>query len=360
MPWQTPTLSELRTQGRDYVTGKLGSGALVPNSPTRVMSDNNAGLVFLTLLYLDWLAKQLMADTAEEEWLHRHAEIWLGGWKQATFAAGALTATGTIGKLIPAGTVLVQGQVRYEADHDVTLGGGPTNVDVTAIDAGAAGNLEPGTKVSLVAGISGVDGALTVVTLEGGTDAETDDELRIRVLDRIRQPPMGGDANDYAAWALQVPGVTRAWASPLEMGMGTVTVRFMMDDLRAGAGGFPEPGDVATVQAYLDTKRPVAVKDFFVEAPIAEPVSFTISNLDGDSAATRAAITASVTKMLADRAKPAYALNGVAQNAQTIFAAWVSAAILDADGVISFDLTMADHVMPDKGHIGVLGTITYA
>jgi uncharacterized phage protein gp47/JayE len=72
-----------------------------------------------------------------------------------------------------------------------------------------------------------------VVQLTGGTDQETDDELRLRVLTRIRQPPMGGDADDYVAWALAVPGVTRAWCSPLEMGIGTVTVRVMCDDLRA-------------------------------------------------------------------------------------------------------------------------------
>ena len=81
--------------------------------------------------------------------------------------------------------------------------------------------------------------------LDGGTDEETDEELRARVLRRIRQPPMGGDAYDYVAWALAVPGVTRAWCSPLEMGIGTVTVRFMMDDLRADNDGFPIADDIA-------------------------------------------------------------------------------------------------------------------
>jgi len=38
----------------------------------------------------------------------------------------------------------------------------------------------------------------------------------------------------------------------------------------------------------------------------------------------------------------------------------VSDAILQTPGVISFDLTMADHPMPDNGHIAVMGTATYA
>ena len=116
--------------------------------------------------------------------------------------------------------------------------------------------------------------------MTGGADQETDDELRVRVLDRIRKPPMGGDADDYVAWALSVAGVTRAWCSPLEMGMGTVTVRFMCDDLRASNGGFPNASDVAAVQAFLDTVRPVAVKDIFVLAPTPQPISLAVRDLD--------------------------------------------------------------------------------
>ena len=35
------------------------------NSVMRILSDSNAGLAHLTLLYLDWLAKQLMVDTSD-------------------------------------------------------------------------------------------------------------------------------------------------------------------------------------------------------------------------------------------------------------------------------------------------------
>lgn len=70
-------------------------------------------------------------------------------------------------------------------------------------------------------------------------------------------------------------------------------------------------------------------------------------------------IASAVTSMLKDRAKPAYSLNGVAQDAQTIYATWVSDSILDASGIESFTLTMSDQVMPDKGSMAVLGTISY-
>ncbi len=361
MSWNTPDLATLRKRGRDQMISATQLGSIIPNSPLRIMTDGNSGMAHLTLQYLDWLSKQLLPDTAEGEWLDRHASIWLTtGRKQATYSSGSATFTGTAGAVVPAGTELSNGAITFQTPADITIGPSGTAGNIAAQTAGTAGNLDVGTSLSITTAISGVDGSATVISLTGGTDAESDSSLRNRVLDRIQKPPQGGDADDYVAWTLEVPGVTRAWCSPLEMGPGTVTVRFMMDDLRASNNGLPTSGDIATVAAYLDTVRPVATRDRFVLAPTLYPINFTVSNLLNDSASTRASIANAVTAMLKDRAKPAYSLNGVGQPAQTIFAAWVSDAILGASGVESFTLTMADQVMPNSGCMAVLGTITYA
>src|SRR5215470_17608058 len=112
MPWTTPTLDDLRALNRDNVTAKLRSGPMIPNSVLRVMSDSNAGLAYLTLLYIGWLARQLLPDTSEQEWLDRFGTIWLTnadgsrGRKTATYAAGVATVTGLIGTVLPSGTQL--------------------------------------------------------------------------------------------------------------------------------------------------------------------------------------------------------------------------------------------------------------
>lgn len=362
MPWSTPTLGELRRLNRDHIAAFLpGADASVPNSVLRVLSDANAGLAALTLQYLDWLARQLMVDTAELEWLDRFGQIWLGGRKAATFAEGTALLEGTAGTIVPTGTRLTQSgnAIEYETTAEVTLTGSPTTVALTALTAGVAGNQPAGSSLTVSTAISGLNAAAESGEIEGGVDAESDENLRARILDRIRKPPMGGDADDYVAWALEVPGVTRAWTSPMEMGAGSVTVRFMMDELRADNDGFPLPDDVEAVQAHIDSLRPVTVKDLFVLAPIPEPIDFTIDNLVLDSAETRFNLEAAVAVMLNERARPAFAVNGVAQDAQTIHREWVSAAVLSASGVESFDLTMTDHVMPSKGHIAVPGTVTY-
>lgn len=147
------------------------------------------------------------------------------------------------------------------------------------------------------------------------------------------------------------------------MGIGCITVRVMMDALRVTespmTNGFPLENDLLAVKDYIDQKRPVTVKDCFVESPIPEPISFTISNLSEDTASVRAAIAVSVEEMLHDKAAPAYMVDGVMRGAQTIYASWVSEAISNAAGVDYFDLTMTDHAMPDNGHMAVLGSITF-
>ena len=355
MPWSTPTLRDVRSIVRDNVRASLpGADASVPNSVLRVLSDNQGALCHLTLQYLDWLALQLLPDTAEHEWLDRHGDIWLvnfdgtTGRKMATFATGTVSFTGTSGTVVPLGARLEGGQnVAYETTAEITIGTVPTEAPVRALDAGSIGNVAAGETLSLSSSVPGADSGVTVVALDGGTDTETDDQLRSRILQRIRNPPMGGSEADYVTWALAVPGVTRAWAAP-EQGPGTITVRFLMDDLRADDDGWPTSADIQTVADYIDRKRPVTVMGTYVVAPIKQFIDITV--LDLVPASAEGAVEASIREMLFAKAAPG----------QTIYAAWVSYAIMAAPGVESFTLvTTSDYVMPSLGHMAVLGTLLF-
>lgn len=370
MPWITPTLRQTRELVRGEITSRLAGASFIGNSVLRVMADATAGMAHLVLRFIQWLSLQLLPDTAETEWLDRHGDIWLTnsdfttGRKVATLAEGSVTMTGIVDTVVPLGTRMGSDTTVYETIQQATIGVTATEILVRAIDAGVAGNLNPDDRIALTDPIAGLDNLVVIVTMLGGVDQETDDELRVRVLERIREPPMGGDSEDYVAWALQVPGVTRAWSAPLEMGMGTVTVRFMMDDLRATddplTDGFPNDTDVSDVTTYLNSKRPVAVKDFFVVAPIPEPIDFALANLSAFDASTVQNIFDSVRGMLRDRAKPAHAIDGVYIAAQTIYEAWINEAVLSAlDEEGHFNLAFNDHDMPTPGHMAVIGTITY-
>jgi len=367
MPWTTPTLYQVRTMIRDDITASLSGAAVVGNTVLRVMADAQAGLARLILKYLDWLALMLMPDTATDIWLDRHAQIWLPvnadgsiGRKNATQASGTVGFTGVPGVMIPEGSVLVSptGQT-YETLEFKALpdaGAQPLEVAVKSINPGADQNQPVGTVLAQAAPISGIDSAVNVIDLRGGTDVETDEALRARVLARIRQPPMGGCAYDYEQWTMSIPSVTRAWCAPRELGMGTVTIRFMTDALRADTGGFPTADDIAAVFEYLNRKRPVAVRDFFVQAPVPEPINFNLA-LVNDSLTARNQVATAVDAMLKERAMPAHQVNGQLVAGTTIYASWVAEAINRVTN--EFELDMGDHVMPHNGSLAVLGTISY-
>jgi len=368
MPWDTPTLRQTRELVRDSVNASLpGADANVPNSVLRVMSDNQGALCHLTLQYVDWLALQLLPDTAETEWLDRHGQIWLvnsdgsTGRKMATLAQGTAEFVALVdGTVVPQGTLMQSGanapptstntNLMFETLADITTSAAaPVTGQIRAVDAGAIGNLPTGSALALSPGVPGVASTVTVVDLTGGTDDETDDELRYRVLHRIQMPPLGGATQDYVGWALAVPGVTRAWAA-VEQGIGTMTVRFMMDDLRADNDGFPEPEDIDAVGAYVDKMRPVTVKDCFVAAPIKQFIDVDITNLVPNTDEVKAEIEAQLRDMLFKVAAPG----------QTIFASWINYAIMSAPNVVSYRLVNDDdQVMDNLGSMAVLGTINY-
>lgn len=329
---------------------------MVGNSVLRVMADATAALTHLTLRYLDWLALQFLPDTAETEWIDRHGIIWLVnsdktvGRKSATLATGLATVTGTAGIQLPISTQLISNNgVNFETTEIIVINTVATPVRIRATNPGIIGNLLPGEPLSFVLEMVEVDNIATVVELHGGTDEETDEDLRQRVLKRIRQPPMGGAVYDYEAWALAVPGVTRAWAAQ-EMGIGTATVRFMMDDKRADNNGVPLEEDIIDVTKYIDYRRPVAVKDTFVVAPVKQQITVTIAELDPDTPSVRQEIEDSLLLMLRTLAKPG----------QTIFAAWKTYAIMNTSAIVSFQLVNdEDDLMESVGHIAVLENVVY-
>lgn len=358
MPWTTPKLKDVRRLTRDYVLSQLGAKAMVPNSALRIMSDTMAGLAHLTMLYLDWLAKQLLPDTAEREWLDRHGAIWLvnadgsKGRKAATYAGGTVEFAGTTTPIvIPVGTTLSGSNgVSYQTVTEGVIGaGGLGNAEAIALTAGTVGNLPDG----MVMGIDNPPNTITGATLHGdmtgGVDQESDDQLRERILFRIQNPPMGGSQADYVRWAMAVPGVTRAWAA-VEIGPGTMTVRFLMDDMYPDNHGLPTAADVAVVNDYIDSKRPVTVKDCFVFAPILFFYDITIRNLANDDPTVRGRIEASIKDLELRRSIPG----------QTWYRSWVDEAISQAVGEETHELEYETTAMPAPGYMPCLGTVLYA
>lgn len=305
MPLVRPTLEEAINAVRgDFAVRFPGADTRTRRSPLDVFA-RVIGYVHHTLYgWLEWLAGQLLPDTAEADWLVRHGALWGISRKTAAFATGTVIVSGTTGTLVPEGTVWQRADgVQYVQNTATTIGiGGSAETTVTALVAGASGDAAAATPLNILSPIAGIVSMAVVGALGigAGADAETDTALRARVLARIKAPPHGGNAGDYQAWALAVPGVTRAWPQPLGNGPGTVIVRFMMDDTYAD--GIPGPVDVAVVEAAIDAVRPVTAL-VTCAAPAAVPLAVDI-RLAPDSAAVRTAVEAELRDLIRREAVP--------------------------------------------------------
>jgi uncharacterized phage protein gp47/JayE len=304
MPFNRPTLPALIERAESAIDTRLtGADARLRRSNLNVLARVNAAGDHHLHGHLDIIAKQVIVDSADKDVLERHARIWVPpGRLPAAPAVGSATAVGTTGAVVPAGTVYVRndGQ-RYATTAEVEVVDGVATLPLEAEEAGQDGNADAGITLSAASPLPGVNAKVTVTedALTGGADIEKDDNLLARILDRIQEPPMGGSKADYVKWAKEVPGVTRAWCSPREMGDGTVTVRFVRD---GDASPIPDAAEVDAVYAHIDEQRP-AGGQLFVVAPIEQPVVFQIQ-LIPNTAAAKAAVEASLRDLFLREAEP--------------------------------------------------------
>lgn len=346
-----PTLTEIIDRVLSDLSSRMigTDGAVLRRSVLGALGRALAGASHELHGRLDYLARQITVDTADAEYLERWASVWGVRRRAASYAVGSVTFTGVNGSTIPSGTVLRrQDGAQIEMTAAGTIASGTATVAARARVAGAAGNTVASAALVLVSPVSGVSSSATVAAggLVAGSDTESDDALRARVLQRIREPPQGGAERDYRAWALEVPGVTRVWVAPRELGAGTVTVRFVRD---GDPSIIPDAGEVAVVADYIEQRRPVTA-EVYVLPPV--PLALNLSiQISPNTAAVRAAIEAELRDLLQREAEP----GGV------ILVSHIREAISAAPG--EFDhvlLVPGGNVLQGPGEIAVLGTITWA
>lgn len=346
MPFSRPTLAELKTRIlADLVSRMELSGGTMRRSVAGVISTVFAGISHLQHAHLDWISKQVFVKTAETEYLEdHHASIYGIRRKAAASASGNIIFTGSAGSVVPAGTVLK----RSDGAFFITTNDGLESVPVTAQDAGSAGNTDAGTVLTLISPISGIVSNATVAYggLTSGADTETDNELRSRVIQRIQNPPMGGSNQDYVRWALEVPGVTRAWTFPLWLGLGTVGLTFVRDN---DASLIPDAAEIAAVQNYIDVSYRPVTAHLTVFAPTAKFVNITMT-VSPSTDAVKQAIHDELAEFFAREAEPG----------STLYISRISEAISSALSEVHHEITSpAGNVTCAPYEIAMLGTVTF-
>jgi uncharacterized phage protein gp47/JayE len=353
MPFTRPALDDLRRRVKADIMVRLpGTDALLRNNNLNILGEVEAGTAHLLYGRLDWSFRQLFPDTAEGEFLERWASIWGVQRIAATKATGFASFPAEASTEIQRDAILSRRDgVRYLVNTGASVIEDTITVQIDAEEFGAAGNAAPDVQLSMVTTVNNVAplGRVLAPGVVGGADEESDEQLLVRLLARIRLPPRGGTKHDYEYWAMEVPGVTRAWCYPLEDGPGTVVVRFMMDDVRADQEGIPTEGDVALVQGHIDESRPITAGAFVI-APIADPLAIQIAQLEPDTPEIRSNIEIELRYLIRRETAPG----------EELYQSRIFAAINAAPGVARFRLLQPESdVLTEPGHIIVFGSTEY-
>lgn len=289
MPFSRPTISRLIARAKADIESELQNGAAyIRRTFEAAAAKMQAGLAHTLHGHIAWAARQLLPDTSEDEYLVRHANIWLGENSRtpATKAEFPITVTGTVANTpVPSGTRWSRADgVSFESFDAYALPAAvPFEVTVTvrAVEAGQEGNTIPGSTLTMESSIVGVNAEATVdgagsTPVGDGANQETIEALRTRTLERIQSPPTGGGPDDYVAWAKTISGITRAWELPRQLGPGTVLVLVVQDTFDEDGNFietlFPGAAKVEEVADYIESEAPVTAV-VTVQAPVEQQLN---------------------------------------------------------------------------------------
>ena len=275
--------------------------------------------------------------------------------RQATFATGVLTVTGT-GTVQQGDLFESKGGIQFAASETVSITG-EGQVRVTCRVDGAAGNLPAHSITQMPVTLQGISACDNPEPTTGGYDEEDDAAYYARYLLKIRTPATSGNIYHYQSWALEVAGVGAVQVFPLARGPGTV------DIVLIDSTGQPAPPDlVQQVQDYID---PGGTGEGYGQAPIGAQcrveaatgteiaLSATVFKLDTvEQETVTAGIKAAVGAYLAE----------IAFQQDYVSFARITERILAVEGVRDLESLMlnggTDNVHLDERACAVLGEVT--
>lgn len=228
---------------------------------------SNAIEFMKTYVELGELYKVAFGDTAYGDFLTRKAADSGVIRKESTKAVGFVTVKGN-GELPKGSQFATQTGVLFETLEAVTVDTQAT-VKVEAVIPGSIGNVTAQAISVIPMSIPGMLSVSNIEPMQDGFEAETDEELRTRYLNHVRNPGTSGNVNHYYEWAMSVAGVGGAKVIPTWNGPGTVKVIVVDTEYKAASKDI-----VAKVQSYVDKVRPMGA---VVTVKTVEPTTINLS-----------------------------------------------------------------------------------
>lgn len=275
---------------------KFYSGASVLRKGVlKVLANVIGGALYMISLLCRHIWKNRFVTTCDVDQLDGFGVEYDLPHKAPTYARGNVRvtlSTGSSTATVPAGTYLVDPltNLEYRTLLSTSITASSREIVVTAVNPGASFNADAGTALqwrdSTPTGLEddsevvgdGLHGGYSVaVSIDGIVQewGESAEEYRARLLDRLRNPPQGGCANDYKQWAERFDFVSKAFVIPNQPHAGGVCVvlaNFNTPEIELNAG------DVQKVEDYIlaDSRRVVTADVRVFSATVAD---FAISSV---------------------------------------------------------------------------------
>lgn len=181
--------------------------------------------IFQNRMILDDILNKVFVQTSYDEWLELLGESRGVFKNKGNKASGNCKFIGKDSTLIRKGTLVQTKEgLQYKTTEDKVISNGSAIVPIIAIDIGTMYNVPANTITEIPITITGITSVINDEPIEGGSNAETNDEYRERILQRVQNPPSSGNKSDYERWAKEVDGVKGAKVIPLWDGPGTVKI----------------------------------------------------------------------------------------------------------------------------------------
>ena len=273
---QAKMVSDFQTRYKELTNTEY---ALQRADPVSLCLYAAAVQIYQAMLYVDKAGKMDLLKYSYGAYLDHLAA--LKGLTRLPAAPATVTMRFTLSAVrpsaisIPQGTRVSDGNLYYATTEYAEVPAGDTYIDViaTCMTAGSEGNApELGTITTLVDPISYMGSVINVEKPTGGSDIETDDELRERVFYAPSGYSVAGPSGAYEYWT-KAYNTSIADVKVLSPDPGEVVVEFILD-----GGELPNSALISEVEDFLDdaTKRPLT-DNLTVQAPTTTSYNLTLT-----------------------------------------------------------------------------------
>lgn len=231
---------------------------------------------------LSYLHKKAFIEDNFDDFLDKRINEFGVYRKLGTEATGEVTFEGKVGTVIPNGTIISYNELLFVVIKDIVISSKieQNTSPVQALEIGIRYNIPASTEFKLQDEINGITKIYNDLAFRGGTEIETDEELKERFYKIQKNQATSGNKAHYEEWALEVEGVYNAKIYPRWDGAGTVKVLIFGVNNQA-----VDSEVIERCREHIETEMPIgatltvatpSILDISISATIKLEIGYTI------------------------------------------------------------------------------------